>query len=83
MSDAIKTESPIEEDFLAALQASGSWRHQKRALAVRTTGKAMTMKEKLALATQMAKDGALRSAIVRATGLTADQVNEIKERIKP
>jgi hypothetical protein len=43
----------------------------------------MTMKEKLALAIQMAKDGALRSAIVRATGLTADQINEIKERIKP
>lgn len=43
----------------------------------------MTMKEKLALAAEMAKQGALRSEIVRATGLTADQVNEIKERVKP
>lgn len=43
----------------------------------------MTMKDRLALAVEMAKQGALRSAIVRATGLTADQVNEIKERVKP
>jgi len=43
----------------------------------------MTMKEKLSLAAEMAKQGALRSAIVRATGLTADQVAEIKERVKP
>lgn len=43
----------------------------------------MTMKDRLALAVKMAKQGALRGAIVRATGLTADQVHEIKERVKP
>ena len=43
----------------------------------------MTTRERLELATKMAREGALRSAIVRATGLTADQVAEIKERVKP
>jgi hypothetical protein len=43
----------------------------------------MTMRERLELAAEMARQGALRSAIVRATGLTAEQVNEIKERVRP
>lgn len=43
----------------------------------------MTLREKLELATEMAKRGELRSAIVRATGLSAEQVNEIKERVRP
>lgn len=43
----------------------------------------MTIREKLELAAEMARRGELRSAIVRATGLSADQVNEIKERIRP
>lgn len=43
----------------------------------------MTLPEKLALAVDLAKQGALRSHIVRMTGLTADQIDEIKKRIKP
>lgn len=43
----------------------------------------MTMKEKLAMASDLAKQGALRSHIVRMTGLTAEQVDEIKKRVKP
>lgn len=42
----------------------------------------MTLPEKLALAVRMAKDGALRSAIVRETGLRADQIDEIKARVR-
>lgn len=42
----------------------------------------MTIREKLDLAAEMARRGELRSAIVRATGLSADQVNEIKERVR-
>lgn len=38
----------------------------------------MTMAEKLEAAVRMAKSGALRSAIVRATGLTAEQVEKLK-----
>ena len=34
-------------------------------------------------AVSMLKEGRLRSEIVRATGLTAEQVNEIREGIKP
>jgi hypothetical protein len=43
----------------------------------------MTLPEKLALAADLAKQGALRSHIVRMTGLTAEQVDEIKKRVKP
>ena len=43
----------------------------------------MTIKEQLALAVDLAKQGALRSRIVRLTGLTADQVNEIIKRVRP
>lgn len=43
----------------------------------------MTIREKLELATEMAKRGELRSAIVRATGMSAEQVNELKERVRP
>ena len=42
----------------------------------------MTLPEKLATAVRMAKAGALRSAIVRETGLSAEQVDEIKTRIR-
>lgn len=42
----------------------------------------MTMAEKLDLAVRMAKAGALRSAIVRETGLRAEQVDEIKARVR-
>lgn len=43
----------------------------------------MTLREKLELATEMAKRGELRSAIVRETGLSAEQVDEIKRRVRP
>lgn len=42
----------------------------------------MTMAQRLELAADMARRGVLRSEIVRATGLTADQVAEIKERVR-
>lgn len=42
----------------------------------------MTLPEQLALAVRMAKAGELRSAIVRETGLRAEQVDEIKARIR-
>lgn len=43
----------------------------------------MTIREKLELAADMVRRGELRSAIVRATGLSAEQVAEIKELVKP
>lgn len=43
----------------------------------------MTPKQQLELATQLAKEGAMRSKIVRETGLTAEQVAEIIKRVKP
>ena len=43
----------------------------------------MTMAERLETAVRMAKAGELRSAIVRATGLRAEQVDEIKQRLRP
>lgn len=42
----------------------------------------MTLPEKLEIAVRMVKAGALRSAIVRETGLRADQIDEIKTRIR-
>lgn len=42
----------------------------------------MTPKEQLDLAVRLAKEGALRSKIVRDTGLTAAQVEEIKKRVR-
>lgn len=41
------------------------------------------MRAQIQCAVSLAKQGALRSKIVRETGLTAEQVNEIKERVKP
>jgi len=43
----------------------------------------MTMRERIALAIEMLKARKLRSEVVRATGLDAAQIAEIKERIKP
>lgn len=43
----------------------------------------MTIREKLELASDMAKRGELRSKIVRETGLSADQVDEIRKRVRP
>ena len=43
----------------------------------------MSPKEQLALATKLAKEGAMRVKIVRETGLTAEQVAEILRRVKP
>ncbi len=43
----------------------------------------MTPREQLELATKLAKEGAMRIKIVRETGLSAEQVNEIKKRVKP
>ena len=42
----------------------------------------MTMAEKLALAIEMLKSGASRLAVVQATGLRAEQVDEIKRRVR-
>ncbi len=43
----------------------------------------MTMAEKLDLAVRMAKAGESHASIVRATGLRAEQVQEIKRRVRP
>lgn len=43
----------------------------------------MSLKEQLALAVRLAKEGAMRVKIVRETGLRADQVDEIRKRVKP
>jgi hypothetical protein len=40
------------------------------------------MAEKLDIAVRMSKSGESHAAIVRATGLMADQVNEIKQRVR-
>ncbi len=42
----------------------------------------MTMSEKLSVAVRMAEQGETHAAIVRATGLRADQVAEVKKRIR-
>lgn len=42
----------------------------------------MTMAEKLDLAVRMSKAGESHAAIVRATGLRAEQVAEVKARIR-
>lgn len=42
----------------------------------------MTMAEKLRTAVELAKSGASRLAIVQATGLRAEQVDEIKRRVR-
>lgn len=41
----------------------------------------MTNREKLKRAMELAKAGASRLAIVRETGMTADQAEEIKRRV--
>tara|TARA_R110000868_G_scaffold276786_1_gene536562 strand:- start:400 stop:531 length:132 start_codon:yes stop_codon:yes gene_type:complete len=42
----------------------------------------MTMAEKLEIAVRMAKAGESHAAIVRATGLRAEQAAEVKKRIR-
>jgi len=41
------------------------------------------MKDRIERAIALLKSGALRSTVVRETGLSAAQIAEIKERIKP
>lgn len=43
----------------------------------------MTLKDQLALATKLAKEGAGRLKIMKETGLNREQTEEIKKRVKP